>query len=128
MAMPKSEKLQKEEAASEAAFYNRYEEAVKTTKIDPKNLAPVQCLNEFVAILPYFHTSSTIHLPGEGLKSDEGLVVGVGELVTNVKVGDAVKYSVKHITAPLVFDSGSYKDLKIVLVNHRSLYCKIEAK
>lgn len=128
MAMPKSEKLAREDEANEVAFYNRYEEPVKTSKIDPSKLTPIQCLNEFVAILPYHQTSSTIHLPGEGLKSDEGLVIGVGDQVTNVNVGDAVKYSIKHVVHTMNMSSGPYKDLKILLLSVRSLYCKIEKK
>ena len=128
MAMPKSEKLVKEEAASEVAFYNLHEEPVKTAKIDPTKLPAVRCLNEFVALLPYYQTSSTIHLPGEGLKSDEGLVVGVGDQVTNVEVGDAVKYSVKHVAHSMTFDSGAYKDLKVLLLSVKSLYCKVDRK
>ena len=128
MAMPKSEKLAQEEQQNQVAFYNRYDEAVKPSKIDPTKLAPIQCLNEFVALLPYFQTSSTIHLPGEGLKSDEGLVVGVGDQVHNVQVGDVVKYSTKHIAHVMAVENGPYKDLKIVLLSVKSLYCKIEKK
>lgn len=128
MAMPKSDKLAQEEQQNRASFYNRYDEAVKPAVIDPSKLAPIQCLNEFVALLPYYHTSSTIHLPGEGLKSDEGLVVGVGDQVHNVQIGDAVKYSTKHIVHAMSVDNGAYKDLKIILLNVKSLYCKIEKK
>jgi hypothetical protein len=128
MAMPKSEKLVQEEQQNQVAFYNRYDEVVKPAKIDPAKLAPIQCLNEFVALLPYYQTSSTIHLPGEGLKSDEGLVIGVGDQVHNVQVGDVVKYSTKHIAHTMSVENGAYKDLKIILLSVKSLYCKIEKK
>jgi hypothetical protein len=127
MAIPKSEKLQKEEQACELSFFNRHDEVVKSASIDPSKLPPIECLGEFVAMIPYYQTSSTIHLPGEGIKSDEALIVGVGDLVNNVKVGDTVKYSTKHAT-PIVMNDGPYKDLKVLLLNFRSLYCKIARK
>jgi len=126
--MPKSAKLVEEIEAGQAAFYNRFDEVVKPKKIDASKMEPIQCLNEFVALLPYYQTSSTIHLPGEGLKSDEGLIIGVGDQVTNVQVGDVVKYSTKHIAHTMSVDNGPYKDLKIVLLSVKSLYCKIEKK
>jgi hypothetical protein len=125
MAMPKSAKLQKEDANAQMAFYNRSEEPIQREALDLDKLPPIKCFNEFVAILPIYHTS-TVLIPGQGLKSDEGHIVGVGEKVTSVNVGDVVKYSVKHAT-PLEFNSGPYKDLKVVIITVQSIYCKVDA-
>jgi len=133
MAVPKSKKLEREEAAGAAIpSMASKEEAAE----GPIKIRPVKCQNDFVAVLQAT-IETTIELAGtEGQFKNEGLVVGVGpgiadgaggRLQPNVAIGDYVMFGPRNIAATLEPGNGPYKGRKVVIVSERNILCSLPA-
>lgn len=137
MAVPKSKKLQREEAA-EAAKETSQAPSSLATPTPPKNvikIRPVKCHNDFVAVLQAT-IETVIELAGtENQFLNEGLVIGVGpgisdgtggRLPPTVAVGDYVMFGPRNIAATLEPKDGPYKDKKVVIVSERNILCNLQ--
>lgn len=132
MAVPKSKKLEREEAAGAATQTT----PPPATKRDagPVTIRPVKCHNDFVAVLQAT-IETTIELAGvEGQFKNEGLVIGVGpgiadgaggRLEPTVAVGDYVMFGPRNIAATLEPGDGPYKGKKVVIVSERNVLCSL---
>jgi co-chaperonin GroES (HSP10) len=135
MSILKSKKLQAEE------------EELKTQQISPMFVMdvqpdlpeevlvrPVDCQNDFVAILQK-KIETTIQLTdNDGQFKNEGLVVGVGPGVSDgaggrlsltISVGDYVMFGERNIVATLQPADGTYAGRKVVIVSERNIICKL---
>lgn len=134
MAVPKSKKLQDEEAKS-AASQPAPSVAVAEAPLPGKLvIRPVKCHNDFVAVLQA-QIETTIELSNaEGTFKNEGLVIGVGpgvadnaggRLKPTVAVGDYVMFGPRNIAATLEPGDGPYKGRKVVIVSERNILCDL---
>lgn len=138
MAIPKSEKLSKEDSQQEptemkvpAALAEAAEE-----QAGPLKIREIDCMNDFIAILQAT-THSSIMVPEESKYKNEGVVVGVGPGLTDgaggrltplVSIGDAVMFGGKNIVANIESDSPPYAGHRVVIVSERNLICKLPKK
>jgi len=137
MAVPKSEKLQREEEQGQKSDAPSSLAVATPAQDGPVQVREVQCLNDFVAILQ-FEIESTIEMPDADSKyKNEGLVVGVGpgvadgsgsRLKPSVAVGDVVMFGARNIIATIASDSPPYAGRKVVIVSERNLLCRLHKK
>lgn len=102
------------------------------------NIRPVDCLNDFVAILQS-EIDTFLALPAAGDSSggkfkNEGIVIGVGpgtsdgvggRLKLSVEIGDYVMFGDKNIISKIEPDNGPYAGKKVVIVSERNILCKL---
>lgn len=132
MAIPKSAKLQREEAA------NKREPTTSAMlppqaapETGPLKIRPIKCCNEFVALLRSTIQSS-VELAGEAKMLDEGIVVGVGPgVATNngrspsqVALGDRVMFFGAPVTA-INSEGGFYQGKTVIIISERNLLCHL---
>ena len=140
MAIPKSEKLSKEdEQQLEETTEIKAPFALMTAdeeQTGPIQIREVQCLNDFVAILQ-FTTKTNLAIPDASKYKNEGIIVGVGpgtgdgaggRLVPLVSVGEVVMFGAKNIIADIESDSPPYAGHRVVIVSERNIICKLPRK
>lgn len=96
-------------------------------------IKPIQCCNEFVAIMPFRFKSSLALLEISTYKN-EGIVVGIGpgapgldgkRCPSQLVVGDVVIFSNQQMAMkPMVPKSGVYADKQIIVISERAVICK----
>lgn len=101
-------------------------------------IRPVECLNDFVAILQSeLETFLAIAGGSQEKFKNEGVVVGVGpgiadgaggRLRPSVVVGDYVMFGDKNVVAKIEPDTGPYAGKKVVIVSERNILCKLPNK
>ena len=139
MAIPKSEKLKKEEESREIAaqaMQNTDDDEVQNTGL--LKIKPVRCLNEYVAILKRRVKTSIVVSNDADMFEQEGIVVGIGpglpdncggRVATQLQLGDVVLISPKTpVAGELLPKYGEYAGQKIVIVQERSLLCIMSTK
>lgn len=142
MAVPKSRKLQEEEAAREqqehslpSALSSQSSTAVQES--DEILIREVKCCNDFVAIMQFQIETSIAMSDTESTYKNEGIVVGVGpgvadgnsgRLKPTVEVGEIVMFGARNIAAVVESSSPPYEGKKVVIVSERNVLCKIPKK
>lgn len=135
MAIPKTQKLLREEAAaSEKRQQDKANAADETVKVyAPGEEIPVKRVktyNDFVAILQ-FRVESNILMTGNHGFKNEGMVVGVGpglpgpdgkRVPSQLSLGDVVTFYGNPVTA-LEPKSGVYAGQKVIIVPERAIIC-----
>lgn len=132
MAVPKTKNLLEKEAACVAQSDPSFDVAKKFG--DVVSIRPVDCQNDFVAILQA-QIETTIALSNDDHSyKNEGLVVGVGpgvadgaggRLLPTVLVGDYVMFGAKNVLQTLAPDGGPYKGRKVIIVSEKNILCKL---
>jgi co-chaperonin GroES (HSP10) len=132
MAIPKSAKLLKEEAAEPKPRKLIYDIQEEDTT-GPIKIKPVDCLNDFVAVL-LFRIKSDIELPEMQKYKNEGVVVGVGpglpdnsggRIKTQLKIGDVVVFMERNVVMEINTANDPYKGQRIIILSERNLICKL---
>lgn len=132
MAIPKSAKLLKEEAAEPKARKLIYDIQEEDT-VGPVRIKPVDCLNDFVAVL-LFRIKSDIELPEMQRYKNEGVVVGIGpgvpdnngsRIKSQLKIGDVVVFMERNIVMEINSSNDPYKGQRIIILSERNLICKL---
>jgi co-chaperonin GroES (HSP10) len=133
MGIPKSKKLQEEEAAKE-------QQVAQTAPVDvaapgPILIREVEVLNDFVAILQFQVDTGSIQLPESSEKyTNEGMVVGIGPTVAEgankdlLKIGDVVMFGERGRIAEIFSDSPPYKGSKVIIISERNVVCRLPTK
>lgn len=102
----------------------------------PIKIKPIECLNEFVAIL-VTTIDSTIQLTESTKYKNEGMVVGIGpglpdgsgsRTKSQLELGDMVFFKENNIAMILDPDSGFYKGKRIIIISEKSLVLKLPPK
>jgi len=132
MVVPKTKNLLEKEAAYTAQSDPSFDIAKKFGNV--VNIRPVDCQNDFVAILQA-QIETTIALSNDDHSyKNEGLVVGVGpgvadgaggRLPPTVLVGDYVMFGAKNVLQTLAPDNGPYKGRKVIIVSEKNILCKL---
>jgi co-chaperonin GroES (HSP10) len=131
MAIPKSEKLAREDAEqpSQPAFLTQE----TATPTGPVQIREVKCCNDFIAILQFQH-DTTIAMPDESRYKNEGIVVGVGpgvgdgaggRLKPQLDIGEVVMFGPRNIAATIESDSPPYAGYKVIMTSERNILCKL---
>jgi co-chaperonin GroES (HSP10) len=134
MAIPKSAKLLEDEAAQAEASTPPLAGLPKEFSEDgPVTIKPVECLNDWVAVMQ-FRVHTTIEMPeGEGYKN-EGIVIGVGKglpdgsggrLTPQLSLGDVVMFQDRAIAAKIQSDSAPYSGKIILMLSEKNVLCKL---
>lgn len=135
MAIAKSAKLIKEleaQAAQPAPLFVPNDESTADASGVIK-IKPVDCLNEFIAIL-LFRIQSDIALPDQQLYKNEGVVVGIGpglpdgnggRVKSQLALGDVVVFSDRNIVMDINPNKPPYRGQRIVIISEKSLICKL---
>jgi len=137
MAIPKSEKLLKEENKDKVEHEPPILHDIITAG-GPLKIKPIKCLNEYVAILKQ-RVKTNIAMPNDAdMFEQEGIVVGIGpglpdgcggRVQTQLKLGDVVLLPMKTpIAGEFMPAHGTYADQKIVIVQERSILCVMSTK
>lgn len=128
MAIPKSEKLQAESAATSifvegpSAYMD-----VEQPKVhgDNRELKQVYPLNDMIAI--WVETSSSsLMLSDKDKYKNEGVVIGVGPLATQVNIGDLVLFPSNAPHQTFSSSSGFYEGERIILMSEKMLLMKLK--
>ena len=139
MAIPKSEKLRKEEDATNEVKKDPLVLDDDSNIISgPLKIKPIRCLNEFVAILKQ-RVKTNIAMPNDAdMFEQEGIVVGIGpglpdgcggRVQTQLKLGDVVLLPTKTpIAGEFMPAHGAYAGQKVVIVQERSILCVMSTK
>lgn len=133
--IPKSEKLNKEEAQMATAEKTSTSTAKKAKKEQSEVvIRKVNTLNEFVAVR-LFEVESDLALPDERRFRNEGIIVGVGPGVpdgsggrcpSQLSIGDVVLIQEKNVLTYINDDKYPYDGAKIALMSERNLLCKLK--
>lgn len=132
MAIPKSAKLLKEEAAESKSRKLIYDIPEEDT-CGPIKIKPVDCLNDFVAVL-LFRIKSDIELPEMQKYKNEGVVVGIGpglpdnnggRIPSQLKIGDVVVFMERNVVMEINTANDPYKGQRIIILSERNLICKL---
>lgn len=135
MATPKSAKLAREEALSNAAEKQvPFGSLITDVNSDgPVKIREIPCLNDFVAIL-LFRVKSDIKLLENQQYRNEGIVVGIGpglpdnaggRVKSQLEIGDVVLFQERNIVLDINSDKPPYKGQRVVIISERSLICKL---
>jgi co-chaperonin GroES (HSP10) len=131
MATPKSAKLLREEATenlTKKLIYNKHDEESS----GPIKIKPIDCLNEFVAVL-MFRIKSDIELPEMQKYKNEGIVIGVGpgmadsngqRVKSQLQIGDVVIFMERNIVMEINAESEPYKGQRVIILSERNIICK----
>lgn len=88
-------------------------------------IAQIQCTGDYVAIAPFQRSKLTeggIIVPDQAnVKPDTGLIVGFGENVGNLSVGQYVKFIPKHKAADLTGEFPFYGKVEIAVYKLASI-------
>ena len=133
MTVPKTKKLCEEEAAG--AIIERVPSFDVAEKLDGVvKIRPVDCQNDFVAVLQaQIETSIALANDDHSFKN-EGLVIGAGPGITDgaggrlaltVSVGDYVMFGTRNVLQTLTPSDGPYKDRKVVIVSEKNILCRL---
>jgi co-chaperonin GroES (HSP10) len=99
-------------------------------------IKPVECLNDFVAIL-VTTLKSTIQLTEAAKYKNEGMVIGVGPGVSDgnggrvpsqLSLGDIVLFKDNNVAMQLDPEEGFYKGKKVVILSEKSLILKLSPR
>lgn len=131
MPIPKSEKLASESTGENSYYMDAptahlmpasHESLYESEVLQIKELFP---LNDMVAIL-LESADTTIVLQDKDRFKNEGVVVGVGPLTSQVALGDVVLFPER---SPQVLDisEGFYKGKRMVLVSERNMLMKLKS-
>ncbi len=129
MAIPKSEKLLSEEASGVdtrlmiPAGYDVEKPTIHDSQ--RRKIKTLYPLNRYVAIW-LEPLNSTILLTDEQKYKDEGVVVGLGNNVTSVSVGDLVLFTKRPIQMLQPTD-GFYANETIMIIHEDSLVLKVRS-
>lgn len=134
MAIPKSEKLIQEESLQTGAATPSFVNPIDTLSGDVIKIKPIDCLNDWVAVLQ-FKIETNIAMPtGEGYKN-EGIVIGVGSGVPDgaggmtksaLNVGDVVMFQDRAIAARIQSDSEPYAGKTVLMLMEKNIFCKLK--
>lgn len=136
MSTPKSTKLLREESSGKAR--QAPVSLVGLPEAEPQHMGPVkirpiQCLNDFVAVL-LFRVQSDIQLPNSQQFRNEGIVVGIGpglpdnaggRVKSQLEIGDVVTFQDRSIVLDVNSDKPPYKGQRVIIIPERSLICKL---
>ncbi len=136
MAIPKSKKLeaQLQEATPSIPTFAAPKE---TSPTGPVKIRPVQCCNDFVAIMQSQIETSIAMADSDSTYKNEGIVVGVGpglpvgdgtRCKPLIEIGDLVMFGARNIAAVVESASPPYDGKKIVIVSERNILCKLQKK
>lgn len=141
MAIPKSKALIDSESTGRGEQTTTTVAKLAVDKSVDKSVVkirPVECLNDFVAILQSeLETFLAIAGGSQEKFKNEGVVVGVGpgiadgaggRLKPSVIVGDYVMFGDKNVVAKIEPDTGPYAGKKVVIVSERNILCKLPNK
>lgn len=101
---------------------------------DTVQIRPVECYNDFVALLQLRVQSDVIMLDQH---KNEGLVVGVGpgisdgaggRLKPSVSIGDVVIFSERNIVTAIESSRPPYNGERVIILSERSLIAKSSTK
>ena len=134
MSIPQSKKLQTEiENEPSVQLPSIVTKELKVAIGTHVEIKPVECFNDFVAILQT-EIETTLELVGTNSQfKNEGLVVGYGpgmgdggggRLPLSVALGDYVMFG-NSVVATLQPSEGHYQGRKVVIVGERHLVCKL---
>lgn len=134
MSIPQSKKLQEEIANEESVE----KASLISTESKPAmgrhiKIKPVECYNDYVAILQT-EIETSLELAGTDSQfKNEGIVIGRGagmgdnnggRLELSAQLGDYVMFG-NSIVATLQPSEGHYKGRKVVIISERHLICKL---
>lgn len=135
MPIPKSKKLQEEEATREVQQPKSSIISSALPKQEgPIQIRPVKCCNDFVAILQAQIETSLAMVDNESTYKNEGVVVGVGpgiadgnggRLKPSVEIGEVVMFGPRNIVATVESSTPPYEGQKVVIVSERNILCKL---
>jgi co-chaperonin GroES (HSP10) len=137
--MAKSEKLQLElqnDATKKSVIIpDLANDQVARQDSDTVQIKPIECLNDFVAVLKS-QVKSTIEL-GDAKFKNEGMVVGIGpglpdgsgsRVASQLSLGDMVIFRDNAVALQLDSENGHYAGQSIVILSEKSLICKAPKK
>lgn len=133
---PKSDKLQREEEASQSREVSGAIALADSPTIPegPIKVREVDCCNDFVAILQTQVLSRIELSNADSTYKNEGLVVGVGpgvadgaggRLIPQVVVGDYVMFGEKNVIQKIRSDSPPYQNQNVIIVSEKNIICKL---
>jgi co-chaperonin GroES (HSP10) len=141
MATPRSEKRLKElKAQSGDGQLDAFRETTGFIAPDAMldttfKIKPIECCNEFVAVLQVIKPqSSSVIMPEDSETNLEGVVIGVGPGIPNgnggrcpsqFKIGDSALFIRKNIALEMEPRSGFYSGKKILIISERSFIVKL---
>lgn len=135
MSIPKTKKLQAEEAARESSVSPTLATAMTSAaNTGPIKIREVKCCNDFIAIMQFQVETNIALVNTEDAFKNEGIVVGVGPGVADgaggrlkpcVEVGETVMFGARNIAAVIESSTEPYKGKKIVIVSEKSIMCKL---
>lgn len=138
MAIPKSKVLQEMEESKEAqANAPMLSNVVEKRNDRLVKIRPVNCLNDFVAVLQFQIETSLALSNSENAFKNEGIVVGVGPGVSDgnggrlkpcVDIGDTILFGGRNVIAEIESASEPYKNQKIIIISERNILCKTQVQ
>lgn len=133
--MRQSEKLKKESQGAVQENLGPFALMEKPEEdTGPILIRPVSTLNDWVAIMMFRFDSGSIEMPEDQQYDNEGIVVGVGEGISDnaggrlkpcVELGDVVMFKHNNIVMTINSNSPPYKGKRVVLISERNLLCKL---
>lgn len=96
-------------------------------------IKPVDCLNEFVAVLP-FKIETDIVVPNVQYKN-EGVVIGIGpglpdnaggRTKSQLQLGDVVVFQDRNVVLKMDDGGGYYKNNVVLIISEKSLICRLD--
>lgn len=135
MAVPKNQGLVEKEKAKPQSASIPY--AISQSLGDAIEIRPVDCQNDFIAILQQQMQTSIMLADDTQSYKNEGLVIGVGpgvsdgaggRLKPNIEVGDYVMFGSRNIVQEIVSNNGPYAMKKVVIVSERNIICKLPSQ
>ena len=141
MAIPKSSKLQQEEAAEQTNKQSGPSVGPGPNmpteyNTEPIKIREVRCCNDNIAILVDEYKSNVV-MSGEAKYKNEGIVVGVGpgisdgaggRLKPDINIGDVVTFLDRNIMTIFESSEEPYAGKRVVVVSERSLITKLFRK
>lgn len=121
--LPTTKKLAREIEQSQHKEEGDYPIPLAKTGELHLTISPLQCFNEWVAVIPTPKPTS-IHMPESAANDDlVCVVVGVNDQCP-VKVGDTVLIGARSIVATIKPESGVYKDMQINILSQKNILMK----
>jgi len=141
MAIPKSDKLQSEEASKNRDVTPSHVTDAKVPEqlgeYGPVKIRPVRCCNDFVAIMQLKIETLLAMTDEDAAYKNEGLVVGVGpgssdgnggRLKPGVEIGELVVFGERNILQTIESSSPPYEGKRIIIVSEKNIICKLSKK
>lgn len=130
--MPKSAKLQKEEAAKPEARIPELPEIKRDKKVV---IRPIKCFNAWLIVMPFYENTELV-LPNEAEYLNQGVVCGSSETImapsgayvpSQFKPGDTIMFAKQSEVDRIKSKREPYAGRLLILISERNVICQVNA-